>query len=46
MRFGGYPRVVLERDHIEKQAILHDLVESFIKKDILEAKVNYPDKFL
>lgn len=46
IRFGGYPRVVLESDHQEKQAILRDLVESFIKKDILEAKVNYPDKFL
>ncbi len=46
IRFGGYPRVVLESDHQEKQAILRDLVESFIKKDILEAAVNYPDKFL
>lgn len=46
IRFGGYPRVVLESDHQEKQAILRDLVESFIKKDILEATVNYPDKFL
>lgn len=46
VRFGGYPRVVLESDHQEKQQILRDLVESFIKKDILEANVNYPDKFL
>ncbi len=46
IRFGGYPRVVLESDHQEKQIILRDLVESYIKKDILEAAVNYPDQFL
>ncbi|MCI0513126.1 ATP-binding protein [candidate division KSB1 bacterium] len=46
LRFGGYPRVVLESDHQEKQEILRDLTDSFIKKDILEANVGYPDKFL
>jgi len=45
LRFGGYPRVVLESDHDEKLEILRDLTDSFIKKDILEAKISYPGKF-
>jgi len=45
LRFGGYPRVVLENDTEEKIEILKDLSDSFIKKDIIEAKINYPEKF-
>jgi len=45
MRFGGYPRVVLESNQEEKSEILRDLADSFIKKDILEAKISYPEKF-
>jgi len=45
LRFGGYPKVVLENNNDEKNEILHDLANSFIKKDNLEANINYPDKF-
>ncbi len=45
LRFGGFPRVALDNDIQEKNEILRDQVESFIKKDILEAQINYPDKF-
>ncbi len=45
LRFGGYPRVVLEKDTEEKIEILKDLSDSFIKKDIAESQINYPEKF-
>lgn len=37
--YGGYPRVVLEDDTEEKQHLLQELHQSFLKKDILESGV-------
>ncbi|MDR0282825.1 MAG: hypothetical protein LBI53_06150 [Candidatus Peribacteria bacterium] len=34
MIFGGYPAVVLEQDVQEKQRILGDIFDLFIKKDL------------
>ena len=39
MNYGGYPRVVLAQSEDEKQEILFDLINSYIKKDILESGV-------
>jgi predicted AAA+ superfamily ATPase len=36
MTFGGYPAVVLENDIQEKQKILGDIFDLFIKKDLGE----------
>ena len=36
IKFGGYPRVVLEEDKNEKILILKELYSSFLKKDITE----------
>lgn len=44
-RFGGYPEVVLESDFDNKIEILRDLGESYVKKDVLESKVSYPEKY-
>ena len=37
--YGGYPRVVLEDDTEEKQYLLQELHQSFLKKDIFESGV-------
>lgn len=44
--FGGYPEVVLEKQYSEKQEILSELVNSYIKKDALEAGVEKTEKYL
>lgn len=44
--FGGYPEVVLEKDADEKQEILRELANSYIKKDALEAGIGKTDKYL
>lgn len=43
--YGGYPKVVTESDPEEKELILKDLHESFLKKDILESGVSQEYKF-
>jgi uncharacterized protein len=43
--YGGYPRVVLAEDFKEKEALLRELVFSFLKKDIYEAGVHHEEKF-
>ena len=43
--FGGYPEVVLEKDNEEKILLLKELKNAFLKKDIDESGINYPDKF-
>ncbi len=43
--FGGYPKIVLERDLKEKQDLLKELHQSLLKKDISEAGVKDESKF-
>ncbi|MDD2871647.1 MAG: AAA family ATPase [Candidatus Gracilibacteria bacterium] len=43
--YGGYPDVVLEDDFEEKRNLLEEIGLSYIKKDILEAGVEYEDKY-
>ena len=43
--FGGYPEVVLENNSEEKIALLKDIKNSFLKRDIDEAGISNPDKF-
>jgi predicted AAA+ superfamily ATPase len=43
--FGGYPAVVLENDIAGKKAILTELRNSFIRKDILEAGIGNETAF-
>jgi len=44
--YGGYPEVVLENDIIEKQKILKEIAESYVKKDAIESSIRYPDIYL
>jgi len=43
--FWGYPEVVLENDLEEKKELLEEIWLSYIKKDILEAWVEYEEKY-
>jgi len=43
--YGGYPEVVLAETEQEKQEILKELVNSFMKKDALEAGIKEEQKF-
>jgi predicted AAA+ superfamily ATPase len=45
VKFGGYPRVVLEDDIEEKKFILKELYTSFLKKDIFESGIKNQDSF-
>lgn len=44
-RYGGYPAVVLAADESEKLLILEDLVNSSVKKDILESRIRHPEPY-
>lgn len=44
--YGGYPDVVLEPRSNEKQLLLKELANSYVKKDALEAAVQYPDAYM
>lgn len=44
-RFGGYPAVVLAIDEDEKLLILEDLINSSVKKDILESRIRHPEPY-
>ena len=44
-RFGGYPAVVLAPDEGEKLLVLEDLVNSSVKKDILESRIRHPEPY-
>lgn len=46
MIFGGYPDVVTEPEPKEKQLILREIAESFVKKDALETGLKRPDAYL
>lgn len=43
--FGGYPAVVLENDNAEKIALLKDIRDSFLKRDVDEAGLINQDAF-
>jgi len=43
--YGGYPEVVLAETEQEKQEILKELVNSYMKKDALEAGIREEQKF-
>ncbi len=45
MKFGGYPAVVLSDKVEEKIEILDEIKNSYIKRDILESKVENEQKF-
>ncbi len=44
--FGGYPAVALEREKSERIALLRDLKNSFLKRDIDESGIINSDAFL
>jgi predicted AAA+ superfamily ATPase len=43
--FGGYPAVITENDRQEKKALLAEIRDSFVKKDILESGVRNEREF-
>ncbi len=45
MTYGGYPAVVLEKDPKQKVERLHDLRDSFVKRDMLESGVSDETRF-
>lgn len=44
--YGGYPKVVITSDIPDKQQILNDLVNSFLKKDALESNIRKETEFM
>lgn len=46
LTWGWYPKVVLENNNEMKKELIWELVNSYIKKDIIESKVELPMKFL
>lgn len=45
LKFGGYPEVVISNDMEEKVAILEEIKNAYIKRDILESKIENEEKF-
>lgn len=43
--YGWYPKIVLEKNPAIKKDLLSDIVNSYLKKDILEVNIQYPQKF-
>ena len=43
--FGGYPDVVLESNINEKELILDDIAESYMKKEVSEANLKSPEAY-
>jgi predicted AAA+ superfamily ATPase len=44
--YGGYPAVILESELDEKQAVLKEISDSYVKKDALEASLKFPDIYM
>ncbi len=44
--YGGYPKVVLESEYLEKQEILKELATSFLKKDAFESNIRKESEFM
>lgn len=45
LQYGGYPAVVLENDPMEKQFLLDELKNAYVKRDMLESGVVHEGKF-
>lgn len=45
MLFGGYPKIVLENDRAIKIELLQEILNSYIKKDAIEADIRHREKF-
>ncbi|MCK5058650.1 MAG: ATP-binding protein [Candidatus Aminicenantes bacterium] len=45
MLYGGYPKIVLETDFSIKAELLQEILNSYIKKDAIEADIRSRDKF-
>ncbi len=45
LTYGGYPKVVLEKNTEEKKLLLNELLTSFLKKDIYESNIEEEQKF-
>ena len=45
IKYGGYPKIVLENDTNEKLLLLDELITSFLKKDIYESQIQHEQKF-
>lgn len=46
MLYGGYPKVVLEKSTDIKKELLQMLVDSYITKDIQDAHLHHPEKYI
>ncbi|NOY08498.1 MAG: ATP-binding protein [Spirochaetes bacterium] len=45
IRFGGYPGAVLADSYENKKEFIQEIANSYIKKDILESRISYTDKY-
>lgn len=45
LRFGGYPAVALESDEREKQFVLDELKNAYVRRDVLDSKVSDETRF-
>lgn len=45
LQYGGYPAIVLEKDPLEKQFLLDELKNAYVKRDMLESGVVHEGKF-
>lgn len=44
--YGGYPRVVLEKDLLKKRELLWEIYSSYVQKDVVNfLKIELPEKF-
>ncbi len=43
--FGGYPAVVLAESQEEKRLVLDDIIASYVKKDVYEARIKKTSEF-
>jgi len=46
LTYGGYPRVVLEKDIVKKKELLWEIYSSYVEKDVVNfLKIELPDKY-
>lgn len=45
LTWGGYPALVLSNDLEYKKNLLRELVNTYVRRDVLEANIERPDKF-
>jgi hypothetical protein len=44
--YGGYPRVVLEKDFVKKKELLWEIYSSYVQKDVVNfLRIELPDRF-